>query len=293
MLGGVIHALNRRVIIGIHGLGNKPKRKVLEDWWMASIAEGLERHGGGRKLKVRFELVYWADILHPEPLRPTEMAEPYVAAGGEGPLPRATVSMRKVAASRMREGLLKCLGLACKVPLGETFVHDKLKTKMPDLHLYRTDEDLRRAVQARLLKRLRSARRWRRKVMLIAHSMGSIVAYDVLRDAQVTVKGLDIERFVTVGSPLGLAELRTVVQGPLGVPECVARWTNFSDPKDPVSSWDASIAGDYKPNSRGVTVSDRLVVNGYVSPAGKANPHKIYGYLRTPEISDSIAGFVR
>ena len=285
--------MSRRVIIGIHGLGNKPKRKVLEDWWMASIAEGLVRHGAGRKLKVRFELVYWADLAYEQPLRTADVSEPYVPAEGEGPLARADVTMRKVVASRAREGLLKALGLAAKVPLGKDFIEEALKLRMPDLHYYRADEALREAVQARLIRRLRSARRWRRKVMLIAHSMGSIVAYDVLKVADRDLKGLDVERFVTVGSPLGMAELKTVVEGPLRVPECVARWTNFSDPKDPVSSWDASIASDYKPNSRGVTVSDRLVVNGYENPEGRANPHKIFGYLRTPEISEVIAGFVR
>jgi len=285
--------LNRRVIIGIHGLGNKPKRRLLEDWWMASIAEGLARHGGGRKLKVRFELVYWADLLHPRPLEHAEITEPYVPAEGDGPLPRHAVTMRRVAVSRVREGVMKALGLASKVALGKDLIDDTLKAKMPDLHFYRTDETLHKAVQARLIRRLRSARHWRRKVIHIAHSMGSIVAYDVLKDADSTCKGLEIERFITVGSPLGLAELKTVVEAPQRVPECVARWTNFSDPKDPVSSWDASIANDYKPNSRGVTVSDRLVVNGYENSEGEPNPHKIYGYLRTPEISEAIVGFVR
>ncbi len=285
--------MSRRVVIGIHGLGNKPEPKVLEDWWRASIAEGLARHLGDRRLKVRFELVYWADLLHPTPLEPDALTEPYIPAGGEGPLPRASFTMRRFAAGRAREGLLRFLGVAVRVPMGENFVHDQVRAKMPDLHMYRTDPEVRSAVQSRLAKRLRSARRWRRRVMLIAHSMGSIVAYDVLRDAGSTLKGLEVSHFVTVGSPLGLADLKTVVEGPLQVPECAAQWSNFSDPKDPVSSWEASLTHAYGPNSRGVTVSDRLVSNGYLDPGGKPNPHKIYGYLRTPEISELIAGFVR
>ena len=106
-------------------------------------------------------------------------------------------------------------------------------------------------------------------------------------------KGLQISHFVTVGSPLGLADLKTVFEGPRQVPECVARWSNYSDPKDPVASWDTCLGDNYLPNSRGVTVSDHLVVNGYVNPAGKSNPHKIFGYLRTPEMSELIAGFLR
>lgn len=128
--------------------------------------------------------------------------------------------------------------------------------------------------------------------MLIAHSMGSIIAYEVLRDAGRALPGLQISRFVTAGSPLGLAAVKEIVAAPLRVPECVARWSNFADPRDRVARWDTCLSEDYRANSSGVTISDQLVINGYVSPSGKPNPHKIYGYLRTPEISELIAGFV-
>ena len=31
------------IIIGIHGLANKPNKKTLEDWWKKSILEGLKK----------------------------------------------------------------------------------------------------------------------------------------------------------------------------------------------------------------------------------------------------------
>jgi len=284
--------LSRAIIIGVHGLDNKPRPDLLEDWWKAAISEGLARHGGGRKTKIRFRMAYWADLMYPEPLDPATMAEPYLAARGSGPLPRVGLSVRKVTSTRLRGSLGKLLEKASKVRLGERVVRGTVESKMPDLYFYNNDERLRTAVQDRVVKQLRYARRWRYKVMLIAHSMGSIVAYDVLRDAAAALKGLEISHFVTLGSPLGLAELRTVFAGPRYVPECVMQWSNFSDPKDPVSSWDASLSNNYRANSHGVTVSDNLVVNGYVNPAGKPNPHKIYGYLRTPELSELIAGFL-
>jgi len=129
--------------------------------------------------------------------------------------------------------------------------------------------------------------------MLIAHSLGSIIAYDVLRVAGRTLPGLRISHFVTIGSPLGLTEVKEIVAAPLRVPQCVARWSNFADPRDRVARWDTRLSNDYRPNSGGVTISDHLVVNGYLSPSGKSNPHKIYGYLRTPEVSELIASFAR
>jgi len=59
-----------KIIIGIHGLGNKPPKDLLEKWWQ-SIAEGLKIIGCPGK-NFNFELVYWADSLHPIPLNPDE-----------------------------------------------------------------------------------------------------------------------------------------------------------------------------------------------------------------------------
>ena len=83
-----------------------------------------------------------------------------------------------------------------------------------------------------------------------------------------------------------------MVAAPLRVPECVARWSNFSDPRDYAARWDTRLSNDYRANRAGVTVSDHLVINGYVTRSGKSNPHKIYGYLRTPEVSELIASFL-
>jgi hypothetical protein len=284
--------LSRTVIIGIHGLNNKPAADILEEWWKTSIQEGLSRHAAGQRCKVRFELVYWADLMYPEPAAVADLVDPYTPAEGSGPLPRVGLSVRKVATARLRGSVGKALEKVSGVRLGQRVVRGTVESKIPDLHFYNSDELLRKAIQDRLVKQLRAARRWRRKVMLIAHSMGSIVAYDVLREGAHGLKGLEIMHFVTVGSPLGLADLKTVFEGPRFVPECVVQWSNYSDPKDPVSSWDTSLCDNYHANSRGVTISDHLVVNSYVSPAGKPNAHKVYGYLRTPELSELIAGFV-
>jgi len=60
-----------KIIIGIHGLGNKPPQEILYSWWEKSIQEGLSSAGIKRKL-CPFELVYWAGHIYPEPLQPAE-----------------------------------------------------------------------------------------------------------------------------------------------------------------------------------------------------------------------------
>jgi hypothetical protein len=71
----------------------------------------------------------------------------------------------------------------------------------------------------------------------------------------------------------------------------VRRWTNLADRRDPVAV-DVHLADEFEPNDWGVSVEDRLVINGYVAPSGKPNHHKIYGYLRAPELSQLVKGFI-
>jgi hypothetical protein len=60
---------NKRVIIGIHGLANKPPEKLLKKWWKMSIREGLATIGR-KETPFTFRLVYWADFTHELPENP-------------------------------------------------------------------------------------------------------------------------------------------------------------------------------------------------------------------------------
>src|SRR4030042_2061765 len=56
-----------KIIIGIHGLENKPPKQTLEKWWIQAIREGLISHGFSGKIP-DFEMVYWADVIYDKPL---------------------------------------------------------------------------------------------------------------------------------------------------------------------------------------------------------------------------------
>ncbi len=59
------------VIIGLHGLGNKPAKRLLRSWWKKSMIEGLNKIEGSQK-RFKFSMTYWADIMYPRPLDPRE-----------------------------------------------------------------------------------------------------------------------------------------------------------------------------------------------------------------------------
>jgi len=51
------------VIVGIHGLANKPEKALLSQWWEQSIREGLANIGV-HNADFEFIMVYWADLLY-------------------------------------------------------------------------------------------------------------------------------------------------------------------------------------------------------------------------------------
>ncbi|MCP4155365.1 MAG: alpha/beta hydrolase [bacterium] len=154
-----------------------------------------------------------------------------------------------------------------------------------------------------------------KEIMLIAHSMGSIIAYDVLRElGRPPYEGIKIPYFVTIGSPLGLPHVKwkiieerkyaPVVRTPTVVTKS---WVNYADKKDAVAI-DIHLNDDYGENKHKVRVIDDLVANDYFTmvkgkkkdsedeePAlvEKPNHHKSYGYLRTPELSEHILEFLK
>ena len=162
-----------------------------------------------------------------------------------------------------------------------------LKDKLPDLDRYYQQPDIQAELRRRLKDKLLEIRNDR--TMVIAHSMGSIIAYDVLREIGREDPSYRVGHFVTIGSPLGLPHVRYKIreENPLvRTPSVVEQWSNFADRRDPVA-FDVYLSNDYEPNDRGVQVRDDLVINDY----GGIN-HKSYGYLRAPEITDVIRKFL-
>ena len=85
-----------KVIIGIHGLANKPEKEILSDWWTDSLVEGQKNVPGG-KTDFEFRLVYWAGRLYSHPLHTEKLmdfdshfnSEPYYKADPTAPVGEA------------------------------------------------------------------------------------------------------------------------------------------------------------------------------------------------------------
>ncbi len=280
-----------RVVIGIHGLANKPPADEKTRWWKAAIAEGLARNEGLVDPDFLFEFVYWADLRYDAPLPEDDNREPYRPYAGAGPLPGGE-DAPSVTAKDMLAPVYAGIDLI-EEATGVTLVDDViLEHRFDDLWHYHSEAGFARDVRARLIERLRAYRDHR--ILLVAHSMGSVIAYDALRLLEREDPSLKVEHLVTAGSPLGLAKVKLKFEaehGAIRVPNNVSAWTNLADGEDVVAIMGA-LDADYGSSDTGVTVLDRRVVNGYLRPNGEANHHKSYGYLRTPEFSRVARGYV-
>lgn len=301
----------KKVIIAIHGLGNKPDEALLREWWLNAVHEGLDRIGKSRR-KIPFEMVYWADISYPDPQDPAEkhpgnpryLKEPYAMSHAE--LPSHRPGRLYLATLQFIETHLDKLFL--RKNMSETF--PKASSKMmehyfTELDTYYTEEcsslqnedcSAKAAIQARLQDMF--DRYADHEILLLSHSMGSIIAFDVLCSPSTKIS---INTFISMGSPLGLPPIvarnfqAQKVQFPElkrpTAPESIwPHWYNISDCRDTVAL-DHTLRDDYGPNRKGLRAADLLVTNDY-QINGHANPHKSYGYLRTPEVARMINTFL-
>lgn len=155
------------------------------------------------------------------------------------------------------------------------------KALTPDVNKYLFNEKIRSEIQYRLVKLLDELEE---PVMVLSHSLGTIVAYEVLCSYEMK---LNVPLFITVGSPLGIDPLQAKLRQNLGVrqltkPWCVKKWYNFADPLDIVAA-DKSLCDDYF----GSKIKDQLVKNQSPGVPG-IESHNILGYLKTKEIKHTV-----
>ena len=299
-----------KIIIGIHGLGNKPSKKTLTEWWIKSITEGLERINKNN-FKLNFEIIYWADVLHEKPLdelitdkeNQYYVEEKYVSAP-KNFIPTPHPIRQKIL--RFIEKQMDKIFLNEDLSINYSFISDMIIHRyFKELEVYYTEErsnkddknySVRDVIRKKAVEVLKTHRN--DEIFLIAHSMGSIVIYDVLT---LLLPKLKIDTLVTMGSPLGLPivmskiaaeeKLKPHIKEKLKTPPGVKQnWFNFSDLEDKIAM-NYNLGDDYDKNLNGVQAVDFVVNNNY-EINGERNPHKSYGYLRTPEFAEVLAEFL-
>ena len=137
------------------------------------------------------------------------------------------------------------------------------------------DSRKRCASEQRVGDAIDAARRDGRPVILVAHSLGSLVAYDYLSARSDT--GL-VQRFITVGSIVGATELRQLLIGgdasdTLSRPAGVKSWTNIRHENDFFAT--------------SISIGRNVIAT---PPADEPDPHELVGYLRGSATAMEVLG---
>lgn len=143
-----------------------------------------------------------------------------------------------------------------------------------DVFVYVNDPPVRRAINNIVAAALTDE-----PTVVIAHSLGSVVGYEVLRQHSPN----KVPRLVTVGSPLGIRAIRRRLTMPLTMPTGVAGWYNALDVHDVVALYplDAENFGISPPIENYSMVLNRT-----------DNKHGISGYLEDPAVAKRIASAI-
>ncbi len=136
------------------------------------------------------------------------------------------------------------------------------------------------------------------KVLLIGHSLGSVIAYDTLWElSHLERLPGKVDLFLTIGSPLGMNYVQRQLMGnnqtgKKKYPTNIRHWVNISSVGD-ITALDRVFADDFEPMlSLGIieTIKDHCdgIYNFYRNEKG-LNCHRSYGYLVNPAVGKVVA----
>lgn len=147
-----------------------------------------------------------------------------------------------------------------------------------EVHTYVSKPDSPRRAAAR--RAVADAIASKRPKVIVAHSLGSVVAYEALWEHQ----DHDVELLVTVGSPLAMPSVIRPRLDPAtgGAPPRVRRWVNVADVGDIVAIPRGGLRGHFA----GVEEDLEVVIHGL-------DFHRMVNYLRNAEVAALLTMHLR
>lgn len=317
-------------LVIIHGRDKKPEPEEMNRLVRTSLIAGLARVNEQaaqkvRQAEVKISFIYYGDInnrilIEHDPDKKDLMTQIngswYVRPGyydddlerlmerptnkhtkEEYELLTATEREIRLAddAARIFSPLLSLFGISSKA----------IKKLLPDLGSYLTSRvvgsEIRERLQAPLAKALLDGD----EVMLLSHSMGCMIAYDVLwkLSRMSEYKSLwdkKIRVWLTLGSPLGEPSVQAGLydsnEPDDGMyPKNIEQWTNISA-KDDYIAHDSSSADDFHRmlSKKLISRIDDLppIYTFWKDHKGRCNPHNFFAYLNHPQVAEQIVKWI-
>ena len=179
--------------------------------------------------------------------------------------------------------------------------NEKAAVHLRDLQRYLGDDNGIATHARRMLKmRLRAADEAAQPVLLIAHSMGSVIAYDSLWEMSHSSRDhLRLDMLLTMGSPLGQNYMQKRLKGAgqpgyAQFPTNIGRWKNLAAIGD-LTALDRRLSDDFDGMLElGLleTFEDERLLNWF-RLEGQLNVHAEYGYLVNEKTARTIVEWWR
>jgi hypothetical protein len=276
-------------VVGVHGIAQQQRgRHQLITAWAPALADGLEATVRRRVAVPRLDMAFYGDFFLSSGEIGTKVSRPDAGdALLEGAGPDEVVELRGLACELLSEAEIASAADAARdkgfgrIPLplqaaakaldrrfGHRGAGVLLLGEFRQVRRYLLDPGLKERVDARTKEAATGCR------LLIGHSLGSVVAFEYIR--QNPNHHLDL--LLTLGSPLALRVIRELMPdagfGGAGLPPNVAVWVNVRDPRDPVA-----VAGPLSIHWTGI--KDVIVNN-------EKSAHAVERYLSKAEVGEAI-----
>jgi hypothetical protein len=339
-VGNVFHAvisgdpMTQRIIL-IHGRNTKPAREPYEALQLKALIAGVARCDTGKADKlsdgsVKIDVAYYGHVNNRLLAKKTKirakMTEHDHAFGGAPCIPHAGVDqaidamlditkfnarayskiLRNNKDFRWRDDFAAALsGIAAffSNALLNEFV---ISSATADMGAYLLTRKVGSEIRTILQEPLKAALLAGDDICLISHSLGCIVAYDVLwkfsrmsEYKAVQVSGSSVKLWLTLGCPLGEAGVehnlydfheRGEDRYPLNI---IDDWLNIAA-KDDFVAHDSTMKNSYRKMKKQKmlnSITDQEIYNCYAI-GGVANPHKLYGYLVDDKTGQAVADWI-
>jgi hypothetical protein len=296
--------MNTPLILYVPGLLSKPEAGVHRQALRRCLLAGLQRHDAGVAEEIAaaersFDLVSWTyDFYreHRDFALDTEAIDDLLA--------RSDASEQDIVeASSPGKRLMRWL-----YRVGNLFpfliphlADERIELHLRDLMRYvRNSNGIAAHTREMLKMPLRAAWEAGRPVLLAAHSMGSVIAYDALWEMSHNERDeLRVDLLLTMGSPLGQNYLQRRIlgherSGPGRYPDNIRRWLNLSAVGD-MTAVDPYLKSDFgEMLELGLIESiEDIEIFNFFRHDGELNVHAEYGYLVNKVTAAAVANWWR
>ncbi len=288
-----------RQLILVHGRSqeNKDGGEVKKDW-IKAWEKGLQKNGLNNPLTdVDIHFPYYGDTLAQMVAGKSadEAAEVIIKGAGAPPPDEQQVMREMINEIALHEGVAEVDTIAALAPeviqkgpqnwgwvQGILSVLDKIEPVSArlvalvtaDVAKYLTNAAIRQNINDGVLKALKPGQ----EAVVVAHSLGTVVAYQVLMSRPSQFPNVPVKLFVTLGSPLAITAVKSRIR-PHTFPKPISAWYNAMDRDDVVSLYPLT----KKYFNTGGTIENHEDVDNWTD-----NQHGISGYLDDAKVAKQI-----